>query len=125
MDILFLESLHTDLVIVGIGKNQYIIWGNIATSIHPWAIISSSATIGTDSFIMTESVVGANSNIDHEAIVNTGAVIDHDVIVGGSSHVGVTRRWLAGQRSAHLLFLKHVLLWTFGIFLVFYVEDII
>lgn len=108
-------SRYSDLIIVGIGSNQYrrtvqlhcISSGfDIATIIHPRAIISSSATIGMGSVIMAGAVVGTKSNIGCGAIVNTGAVVDHDAIVGEFSHVGVNSSMAGGSTLGALAILK-------------------
>ena len=60
---------------------------NIATIIHPSAIIEKSAIIGIGCQIMAGAIIGSNAVISNNCIVNSGAIICHDSIIGHSSHV--------------------------------------
>lgn len=49
----------------------------LATIIHPSAIVSARATIGKAVTIMARAVVGTEARVDDGAIVNAGAIVDH------------------------------------------------
>ncbi|MGB3273762.1 MAG: acetyltransferase [Xanthobacteraceae bacterium] len=55
--------------------------------IHPSAVISRSAQLGSGIFIGAGAIVGTEARIDDAAIVNTGARIDHDCRIGPGSHI--------------------------------------
>lgn len=66
--------------------------------VHPSAIVSKYAHLGTASFVAARTIVAPAVEIGVGAIINHGAVIDHDCLVGDFSHIapGVT---LAGGVS--------------------------
>lgn len=80
-------------MIVSIGDNQ--IRKRIAESvrhsfgkcIHPSAVISESAVVGSGSVVMAGAVVNAEAQVGQQVIVNTGAVVEHDCRVGDYVHV--------------------------------------
>lgn len=62
---------------------------NIATLIHPNAVISRRVSIGMGTVIMAGAVVNSDTTIGSGCIVNTCASIDHDCVIGDFSHVSV------------------------------------
>ena len=60
----------------------------LATVIHPSAILGATASIGAGAFLGAGSIVIADAKIGPAAIVNTGASVDHDCIVGAAAHIG-------------------------------------
>ncbi|AGK52655.1 acetyltransferase [Bacillus sp. 1NLA3E] len=66
---------------LGFSEESYI------TLIHPSAIISPSAKIGTGTVIMAYSVVQADTEIGRHSIINTSTVIEHDNVIGDFVHV--------------------------------------
>ena len=62
---------------------------NIATLVHPDAVISRRVSIGKGTVIMAGAVVNSDTIIGAGCIVNTCASIDHDCVVGDFSHVSV------------------------------------
>jgi sugar O-acyltransferase (sialic acid O-acetyltransferase NeuD family) len=59
----------------------------LATIIHPSAVISPSAEIDDGVFIGPRAVVNARTRIERGAIVNSGAIIEHDCRLGAFCHV--------------------------------------
>ncbi len=57
------------------------------TVVHPSAIVSPSATLGSGVFIGPLAVVHARARIGDHATVNTGAIVEHDCMVGLNSHI--------------------------------------
>src|SRR5689334_9742959 len=55
--------------------------------VHPSALLSPSARLGTGVVIMARAVVGSETVISDLAIINTGAIIDHDNEIGVAAHV--------------------------------------
>lgn len=62
---------------------------NIATLIHPTAVIGSNVTIGNGSVVMSGAVINSDSTIGKGCIVNTCASVDHDCQVDDYVHVSV------------------------------------
>ena len=60
---------------------------NIATVIHPTAIVSPSASIGAGSVLCAGVIVNARATISRGAILNTACTVDHDCILGDGVHV--------------------------------------
>ncbi len=85
-----------DGAIVAIGNNE-IRWqkqqqilkreGLLATIVHPSAIVSQYAEIGTGTVIMPNAVINAYATIGDACIINTGAIIEHDCIIGNAVHI--------------------------------------
>ena len=61
----------------------------LATVVHPRAIVSPSAVVGLGSAIMAGAVVGTDARLGFGVIVNCGAVVDHDAQVHDYGHLGV------------------------------------
>lgn len=93
--------IHDYICIVGIGDN-YIrenitkrlqtLGADIATIIHPSAVIGLDVNIGIGSVIMPMAVINTSVSIGEGCVVNTGATIDHDCELGSFVHAspGVT-----------------------------------
>lgn len=95
-------------VIIGIGNNtireklhsQVLAEGlNLATLIHPTAVISTSAKIGRGTVVFAGVVVGADAQVGENVIINCNSTIDHDGFVDHFAHIGVGVQ-LAG--SSHI-----------------------
>ncbi len=61
---------------------------NLATLIHPTAIISKNAEINEGCIIEPYVVVHRNAIVGKSCLINAGAVINHDSTVEAFSHVG-------------------------------------
>jgi sugar O-acyltransferase (sialic acid O-acetyltransferase NeuD family) len=59
----------------------------VISAIHPTAIISASAQIGSGATIMAGVVINAGAHIGDNVIINTGAIVDHDCIIGNHTHI--------------------------------------
>lgn len=59
----------------------------LATVIHPGAIVARTARIGEGSLVMPGSIINADARIGDNVIVNTGAVIEHDCSIGDDAHI--------------------------------------
>ena len=85
-----------DGVIVAIGDNEIRASKSIVllaagamltTVIHPSAVISPFAAIGSGSFIAAGAVVQVDAVIGRFCIVNTNAVVEHDCTLGEAVHI--------------------------------------
>lgn len=63
--------------------------GRIATLVHPDAVVSMDASIGSGTVIMAGSVINAGAEIGRGVIVNTSSSIDHDCKVSDYCHIAV------------------------------------
>ena len=95
-----------DAAIVAIGNNQLrkeacsrlcIAGLELATVIHPRAIVSPSAIVGTGSAIMAGAIVGTEAVLGEGVIVNCGAVVDHHCKVEDFGHLGVSAAMAGGS----------------------------
>lgn len=59
----------------------------IATLIHPSAVVSPSATIEEGAVVMPGAIINADTVIGEGSIVNSGAVIEHDCSIGEFCHI--------------------------------------
>lgn len=62
---------------------------DVATLIHPNAVIAPDVKIGHGTAVMAGAVVNPGTVIGNGCIVNTGATVDHDNIIGNYVHVSV------------------------------------
>lgn len=80
---------------------------NWYTAVHPTAMVSQYAHIGTGTVIMPNAVINPSASIGNHCIINTGAIIEHDnriadyvhispgaalggtVSVGAETHIGI------------------------------------
>ena len=85
-----------DGVIIGIGNNQVrnnkyeLLKKNkakLVNIIHPSAQISSSANLGTATFVATNAIIHPDASIGDACIINTASIIEHDSKVGSLTHV--------------------------------------
>ena len=95
-DMKFNSNLPKHPIIIAIGnalirqKLQNLVLSSgfeLATLIHPSAIISTSVKIGTGSVVMPRAIINANSIIGDGVIINSGAIVEHDCIIGNFAHI--------------------------------------
>lgn len=92
-----LKDIPTDLLdchlVIAIGDNAVrkdlsIKLSNMyVNAIHPSALISTHASIGTGCMILHRSVIQAGTKVEDHVIINTAAQVDHDCRIGSFSHV--------------------------------------
>lgn len=89
---------NADMAIVAMGNNglreklceQLLATGfELATIVHPRAILSPRAKIGPGTAIMAGAIVGTEAKLGTGVIVNSGAVVDHHAQVHDYGHLGV------------------------------------
>jgi UDP-perosamine 4-acetyltransferase len=61
-------------------------------AIHPQAIVSPSAEIGSGPSIMAASVINAEARLGDNVLINSGAIIEHDCVIGDHCHVATGAR---------------------------------
>ncbi len=58
-----------------------------ATIVHPSAVISISARLGSGVFVGPRAVIHTRATIADHAIINTGAIVEHECDVGENVHI--------------------------------------
>lgn len=61
--------------------------GELATVVHPAAVIAADVSIGPGSVIMAGALINTGTTIGRFAVVNTGAIIDHDNVLMDNVHI--------------------------------------
>jgi UDP-perosamine 4-acetyltransferase len=59
----------------------------LVTAIHPSAVVSPSARIGTNCVIAAGAIVCADATIEDSVIINTAATVDHECQIGAGVHL--------------------------------------
>lgn len=58
-----------------------------ANAIHPSAIVSLGAELGTGIAVMAGVVINTGCRVGDHAIINTRSIVDHDCLIGAHSHI--------------------------------------
>lgn len=82
------EELHGRLTVAGF---------ELATVVHPKAIVSPRAVIGAGCAIMAGAIVNTEVQLGAGVIVNCGAVVDHHCRVEDFGHLGVNAAMAGGS----------------------------
>lgn len=97
---------HADAAIVAIGNNRLreqlhqmlcTAGFELATVIHPKAIVSPRAVIGAGSAIMAGAIVGTEAELGAGVIINCAAVVDHHCQVEDFGHLSVNAGMAGGS----------------------------
>jgi sugar O-acyltransferase (sialic acid O-acetyltransferase NeuD family) len=112
-----LSQYHSiaDWVIVAIGNNK--LRGelinkfvetefNLATVIHPMAMVSPSADIGAGTAIMAGAIIGTESKLGLGVIINSGANVDHHCVIADFGHLGVNACMAGGSSLGEAAWLQ-------------------
>jgi len=96
---------YADAAIVAIGNNRLreelqqklnTAGFELATAVHPKAIVSPRAVVGAGCAIMAGAIVGTEAQLGTGVIVNCGAVVDHHCRVEDFGHLGVNAGMAGG-----------------------------
>ena len=68
----------------------------LATAIHPAAVVAGSATLGSNVVVAAGAIVCTDATVGDSTIINTGASVDHECFLGEAVHVAPGAR-LAGR----------------------------
>lgn len=74
----------------------------LATAVHPMAVISSRAALGPGTVVMGGVVVNADTRVGPCAILNTGATVDHDCELAEGVHIAPGAHLAGGVRVGAL-----------------------
>ena len=74
----------------------------LATAIHPSAVISPTARIGSGTVVAANAVINPAAMVGENVIVNTSSSIDHDCVIGDGAHICPGVRLAGGVRVGEL-----------------------
>ncbi|HUQ53975.1 MAG TPA: acetyltransferase, partial [Gammaproteobacteria bacterium] len=70
---------------------------NMITAVHPRAVVSATARIGSGCALMAGAIVGTEAVLEEGVIVNSGAVVDHHCRVEAFGHLGTNASMAGGS----------------------------
>jgi UDP-N-acetylbacillosamine N-acetyltransferase len=100
-----LDQMGANHLIMGFGDNQSRLalselvraeGLNLATAIHPGAILAGDVSVGSGTVVAAGAVVNPGSSLGENVIINTSASVDHECLICDGAHVSPGVR-LAGQ----------------------------
>lgn len=68
----------------------------VVSAIHPSAVVSPSARLGTGATVLAVAIVNADAFVGENAIINSGAIVEHDCRLGDHVHVATGARLASG-----------------------------
>jgi len=71
---------------------------DVATLIHPGAVVSPSAAVGEGCVVMPLCVINSEARIETGAILNSGCVVEHDCRIGAFAHISPNASLAGGVR---------------------------
>ena len=86
-------SLPEEPLIVAVGNNRIrhriaaTVRHGFGTAIHPSALFSRYAAVGTGSVVLHYAVIQAGATVGKHCIINTAATVDHDCWLGDFVHI--------------------------------------
>lgn len=95
-DELLVNIKQYDGVVVAIGNNKVRLerhdliskqGGQMVSIVHPSAVVSPYAKVGSGTVIFAGAIINAFSDIGEAAIINTGATVDHDCFLSNGVHI--------------------------------------
>jgi UDP-perosamine 4-acetyltransferase len=69
---------------------------DVATAVHPSAVVSPSAALGHGATVLAQTVVGPDVVTGEDVILNNGAIVEHDCRLGDHVHVATGARLAGG-----------------------------
>jgi UDP-perosamine 4-acetyltransferase len=69
---------------------------DVATAVHPSAVVSPSAVLGHGATVLAQAAVGPDVAAGEDVVVNTGAVVEHDCRLGDHVHIATAARLAGG-----------------------------
>lgn len=97
---------HAPAAIVAIGNNTLrsrlqatlvALGFELVTVVHPNALVSPSAELGSGCVVMAGAIVGTDARLGAGVIVNSGAIVDHHCVVEDFAHLGVNAAMAGGS----------------------------
>lgn len=80
-------ALGDNLTRLSLTREFQALGAELATIVHPAAVLSASSTIGLGTVVFAGAVVNARSSLGEACIINTGAIVDHDASIAAGTHV--------------------------------------
>jgi UDP-perosamine 4-acetyltransferase len=59
----------------------------LISAVHPRAIVSPTASVGTNCLIAAGAIVGTDAKVAESCIINTGAIVEHECEIESAAHL--------------------------------------